>query len=464
VAFGDGGGRFQLDGNRWRWDLAFERGYRAQGTLPVNLAGPFRVDLTAADADLTGLLAPLTPRLRSPITARGDGRVSISGTLPALEGLAGQIELTSLSGTLAGIPWKGRGVTRIAVEQGVFKILALDLAGPDLSVAVQGLVKPGEHLDLELSGRAPFPILAPWAPAVAALKGAPALTVKLVGPPGRPAVTGRADLKESEVRLHALPFWFSVGSGEVTFDNGRVRYDVSAGRVAKGRLVGKGEARRLESRWSHQVEFAVEKADLEQLLDQARLPRFAQGEFFTHGSLTFETGGANPPLGTVAGSVALKASNGSLAHYPALVRLFGLLSSPAQPWRLPDLTTERMPYRRIAGEFVVTKGVMETKGLVLDSKVVRASAVGKVFLPDRSLDMDLAVQPLEVLERGIRKIPILGRVLPKEQSLAVVYFDMNGPLADPQVTVAPIKTLGQSVVEVLLLLLRAPDRLLLPKP
>ena len=40
---------------------------------------------------------------------------------------------------------------------------------------------------------------------------------------------------------------------------------------------------------------------------------------------------------------------------------------------------------------------------------------------------------------------------------------MKGPWADPQVTGAPIKASGQSAVEILLLLLRAPDRLLVPQ-
>ncbi len=464
IALGDGGGRFELEGNRWRWELAFERGYRARGTLPVTFTGPFHAEITAAQADITGFLAPLRRPLRLPISARGDGRLTLEGTLPVADSLTGQIELTALSGTLGEVPWKGKGATRLTVEQGAFKIVALDLEGPDLSVIARGAVRPNERLDLEISGRAPFPILAQWAPAVAGLKGSPSVTVKLAGPPGRPSFTGRADLRGTEVRVKALPFWFAVKSGEVAFDNERVRYEVSEGTLAGGRLTGKGEARRAEGRWSHQVEFEVEKADLDRLVEQARLKSpFASGALFTRGSLAFETGGDRQPLSTVGGSVALKARDGNLSHYPALVRIFGLLSSPVQPWRLPDLTKEQMPYSRLAGEFTVSNGVMETKGLVLDSKVVRASAVGKVSLPDWSLDMDLAVQPLQVIERGIRNIPIIGRIIPKEQSLAVVYFDMTGPLADPQVIIAPVKTLGQSVVEVLLLLLRAPERLLLPE-
>ena len=145
------------------------------------------------------------------------------------------------------------------------------------------------------------------------------------------------------------------------------------------------------------------------------------------------------------------ADGGSISRYPA------------QPTLLPDLPRERMPYRRITGDFAATQGVLESKNLVLDSEVARLSGIGKISLPDRTLDLDVALRPLQVLEQGIRRIPLFGRVLPEEQSLGVVYFDVKGPWSDPHVSVAPIKTLGQSVVEILLLLLRAPDRLLIPQ-
>ncbi|MBI4241903.1 MAG: AsmA-like C-terminal domain-containing protein [Candidatus Rokubacteria bacterium] len=121
-----------------------------------------------------------------------------------------------------------------------------------------------------------------------------------------------------------------------------------------------------------------------------------------------------------------------------------------------------MPYRRISADFTVAQGVMETKNLVLDSEVVGVSGVGKVRLPEQTLDFDLAVRLLQVLEGGIRKLPVLGRLLPQEQSLAVVYFDVAGPWNDPKTSVAPVKSLSQTVVDLLLLLLRAPDRLLTP--
>jgi hypothetical protein len=45
----------------------------------------------------------------------------------------------------------------------------------------------------------------------------------------------------------------------------------------------------------------------------------------------------------------------------------------------------------------------------------------------------------------------------------VTYFRMDGPWADPHISVSPVKSLSQTVVDILLLPLRAPERVISPK-
>jgi uncharacterized protein involved in outer membrane biogenesis len=462
LSLGNGDGTFRLDRGHWQWSLRLASGYEAHGVLPLGLAGPFRAQVAALNADLSPFLSGL--QLRFPFTARADGSATFTGELPNLSGLTGEIELTSVRGQARDTPWQSRGGVGLKLESGAIRISSLDLVGPGLSVALRGVIKPGELSEIELAGYAPFPIVEPWVPPVEAVRGRPEVRVTLAGRPGVLAVTGSADLRTVDVKLKEFPVWLSVGRGEVTFTNDRVQFRLVEGAAAGGRLEGQGEARRREGRWAHTVEFNLDRAELAQLYDQWKArARWASGTLSLKGSMTFETGGGLSPLASLGGKVAMSVDGGSISRYPALIRIFGLLTSPAQPTRLPDLTREQMPYRRISGDFVATDGLLESKNLVLDSEVARMSGVGKVSLSDRTLDLNVAVRPLQVLEQGIRRIPLLGRVLPQEQSLGVVYFDVEGPWADPQVTVAPIKTLGQSVVEILLLLLRAPDRLLIPQ-
>ncbi|MCZ7627266.1 MAG: AsmA-like C-terminal region-containing protein [Candidatus Methylomirabilis sp.] len=121
-----------------------------------------------------------------------------------------------------------------------------------------------------------------------------------------------------------------------------------------------------------------------------------------------------------------------------------------------------MPYRRISADITVKDGVLHTTNLLLDSEVMRLTAVGQMTLADQRVDLDLAVRPLQVLEQGIRRIPLLGRLLPKKQSLAVTYFDMKGPWDDPSISIAPVESLTHTVRDLLLLLLQAPKRVILP--
>lgn len=461
---GNGTGTFSLDRGQWRWSLQMASGYEARGIAPLGLAGPVTVKVAAVNADLGGFLDGLVSRLRFPLTARADGSATLRGDLSDLSGLSGEIELTAVRGQAAATPFQSRGVLRFTLASGAIRINPMNLVGPDLSVDLRGIVKPGEHSEVELAGHAPFRLIEPWVPPVAAVRGSPEVRVALAGRPGLLAVNGSADLRSVDVKLKELPVWLSVERGAVVFTNNSVQFRVAEGAVAGGRLEARGEAHRQNGHWAHTVEMTLDRAQLEQLYDQWRAKaRWVSGALSLKSRVSFEAGSRRSPMETLGGKVAMTVEGGSLSRYPALIRIFGLLTSPAQPTRLPDLTREQMPYRRITGDFVVTNGVMESRNLVLDSEVARMSAVGKVSLLERTLEMDAAVRPFQVLEEGVRKVPLLGRVLPREQSLGVVYFDVRGPLASPQVSLARIKTLGQSVVEILLLLIRAPDRLLLPQ-
>lgn len=121
-----------------------------------------------------------------------------------------------------------------------------------------------------------------------------------------------------------------------------------------------------------------------------------------------------------------------------------------------------MPVRRIIADFTVKDGVMETRNLLLDSEIAVVSGVGKVRLGERTVDFQLAVNPLQPLERRIGRIPLVGSPLLKDHGLAVTYFNVKGPWTDHAVSVAPLKLLNQTVVDVSLLPFRLPERLIGP--
>ncbi|MFQ5521378.1 MAG: AsmA-like C-terminal region-containing protein, partial [Candidatus Methylomirabilia bacterium] len=319
--------------------------------------------------------------------------------------------------------------------------------------------------DLEFAGHAPFPLVKPWVRAVEDFRGSPDGRVALLGQPKRPRVNGETELREVDIKLKAIPIWFGATSGDVRFTRDRVEYLLREGTTAGGRLEGHGSSSRVRGkRWRHTVEMKLDQGRLEELFDPVpTLTQHVSGELSLRESLAFETAPGLDPLQTLSGLLSVRLEDGSFSEYPALVRLFGLLASAARPTLLPDLGRERMPFRHLSADFTIAEGVMRTENLVLDSKVVRVSGIGTVALSEKRLDLKLAVRPLQALEGGIRKLPLLGRLLPEQQSLSVVYVDLKGPWHDPRVSTATGKSLGRTVVDLLLLLLRAPDRLLIPQ-
>ncbi|HWQ68522.1 MAG TPA: AsmA-like C-terminal domain-containing protein, partial [Patescibacteria group bacterium] len=463
IEVGSGRVRFALEENRWRWELADSRTLHATGVVPLLLRGPIEAEISATDLNLEPLFQALHARLRFPLTASADGRARFLGTLPELRDVTGWIDLTKVRGTAGSTPFGLRQPTRIVLEPEVLRVDSLELIGSGLSVTMMGSLRTGRRLDLSLSGHAPFDVIRPWVHAVRDLQGVPRLQLSLTGELGALQVSGRAELTQVQVQPKIIPIWISVEIGQVTFNNNRVHYTVTEGSSAEGGLKGEGIAQREGGSWRHTLEFNVDRAQLDSINDQL-LPerRWVTGELSTHVALAFDTAPNLATIPTLQGQLSMRLKGGSLSHYPALVRLFGLLGALAQPYRLPDLTRERMPYRRISADITVKGGVLHTTDLLLNSEVVRLTAVGQMTLADQRVDLDLAVRPLQVLEQGIRRIPLLGRLLPRKQSLAVTYFDMEGPWDDPTISIAPVKSLSHTVLELLLLLLQAPERFIIP--
>lgn len=463
IEVGSGHVRFALEDNRWRWELVDSRTVHATGVAPLLLSGPLQVEVSANDLDLEPLFHALRADLRFPLRAQANGRAQLLGTLPELRDVTGWIDLTNVRGAAGSTPLGLQQPARLVLQAERLRIESLELIGPGLSVTLKGSLGPNRRLDLSLSGHAPFEIISPWLPAVRDLQGAPRLQLSLSGEPGAIRATGRAELAHVQVKPKVIPVWISVEAGEVTFDNDRVYFIVAEGTSAGGRLRGEGTAQRQGGSWHRTLEFNLDHAQLD-LIDDQLLPerRWVTGKLSTRASMAFDTAPNRATLPTLQGQLSMRLEGGSLSHYPALVRLIGLLGAPAQPYRLPDLARERMPYRRISADITVKDGVMDTTNLLLDSEVMRLTAMGQMKLADQRVNLDLAVRPLQVLEQGIRKIPLLGRLLPRRQSLAVTYFDMEGPWDDPTLSIAPVESLSRTVRDLLQLLLLAPWRLIAP--
>jgi hypothetical protein len=462
---GPGTVRLALDGDQWRWELRRPTGLSGRGRVPMSLSGPLQAELTASDLDLLPFLPRLRAHLRVPLTVRADGQATLRGTLPDLRDLSGRIELTALRGQGGAVPFHLERPASLSVVARRLSFTSLDLTGPELSVRLEGSVLVGESVDVALTGQVPGAILQAWVPALEALHGAPRVRLTFAGPRDRVRAGGDVELARTELTFRALPMRLSISSGEARFDHSGLDVVIRDGAVAGGRVEGRGSARRVQGgRWRHTIDYALSGAAMDQVHEELQPERRrVSGTLSTSGTLTFETGPGRRPLETLGGDLSITLRDGSVSEYPILVRIFGLLGAPAQPYRLPDLTKERLPYRRFSGDFSAKGGAVETRNIILDSDVVLLSATGTIDLvAGPAVDLDVAARPLRVLERGVRRIPLIARVLPKEHGLAVTYFTVEGSWDDPKVSAAPLRSLSETVAQHLLLLLRLPERLIAP--
>jgi hypothetical protein len=96
----------------------------------------------------------------------------------------------------------------------------------------------------------------------------------------------------------------------------------------------------------------------------------------------------------------------------------------------------------------------------MKSPVLNAVGAGKADLGQGLVDFDLGVQPLGTIDTVVSNIPILGHILTGDnKSLITYYFEVKGPVLNPQVEYVPFKNLGSEVAGVLKRLFFSPVKL-----
>jgi uncharacterized protein YhdP len=124
----------------------------------------------------------------------------------------------------------------------------------------------------------------------------------------------------------------------------------------------------------------------------------------------------------------------------------------------PELDAEGMPYDRMTADIKIAHGIAQTENLVLDSRAMKMNAVGTLDLADETVDMTVAVKPLQNIDSILTNIPIAGWLLGgKEKSILVAYYRVTGPVRDPRVTAVPAKSIGRNVFGIIRNLLEIPE-------
>ncbi len=128
--------------------------------------------------------------------------------------------------------------------------------------------------------------------------------------------------------------------------------------------------------------------------------------------------------------------------------------------RPPDLSKEGLYFESLGGHGAIEQGVLRSENAQMKSPVLNAVGAGKIDLPQGLVDFDLGVQPLGTIDTVVSNIPIVGHILTgKNKSLITYYFEVTGPVDNPQVVPVPFKNLGTGVGGVLQRLFLTPVKL-----
>jgi uncharacterized protein YhdP len=109
----------------------------------------------------------------------------------------------------------------------------------------------------------------------------------------------------------------------------------------------------------------------------------------------------------------------------------------------------------IVGE--LQDGYIYIKEMVIDGPAMKIVGEGRVDLAKGEADIVLLVAPLKTVDTVMRHIPIVGRIVTgKSGTFISVPFGVNGPFADPRVTLMPPEAVGSGLWGVLKRTLQTP--------
>jgi|GEM_PF-3135852 hypothetical protein len=163
-------------------------------------------------------------------------------------------------------------------------------------------------------------------------------------------------------------------------------------------------------------------------------------------SLTADTD--NDFFQTLAGDFSVQVRDGLLKRFTLLSRMLSLVDISA--WlnaRVPDPRVAGVPFQSITANFKGSEGLFATDDFLLDGPVMKITAVGKLYLVDSTLDMQVGMRPFQLLDTVFSKIPLIGQRLAASQSgIVAAYFHVTGPVANPKVVPAPITSISKLLI------------------
>jgi autotransporter translocation and assembly factor TamB len=453
VKVGDGQGTltWDLSQDQLKGQLSIpERGYMFQPTITTKAPHPFEATLTLKRGDVASLLRIAGYSLPAHVSGVASGRIDVAGRLGEVPERV-TVNLTAVQFDIQGHSFHTEGPTRLNFQEGKLTIAPVSLRGEGGTITVGGTI--ADEMDLKILGTTPTALATVLSPEVLEAKGMLEVDLGIQGSQELPRYRGTVRTPDSSVKLRVHPEPIEHLQGEVRLTETAVEATGLKARWGGGTIDATLHGRLEERGWGWQFQFDLEDARCERVLaldEEGKKDPVATGPLRARGGITVR-GGADV-LATLGGQVRLEAVKGVIHHSVPLENALRLINLSFLFDR--GAQGKGLPYDELSATFDLENGIAKTEDSRLRSPVLRAATVGQIDLPQRAVDAQLAVHPLQLTDKVLTAVsdaPIIKQVgigtllFGRGRTVMVVTYRVQGSLADPEITRVPARAVDRGI-------------------
>ncbi len=158
----------------------------------------------------------------------------------------------------------------------------------------------------------------------------------------------------------------------------------------------------------------------------------------------------------LSGNMKINLVEGTIPELGVLENLLNLLNLNISGSQKAGLV-----YDYLRGDFKIKKGVVDTRNLEMKGPQITMTVKGQADLVKDSVNAEVKAVPLQVAEKIIKAIPLLGQILGGGEKGGVleIYIKVGGKLSEPSFTPLPHKSLTEKPASILEGILNLPKNL-----
>ncbi|MBT3667126.1 MAG: AsmA-like C-terminal region-containing protein [Opitutae bacterium] len=275
--------------------------------------------------------------------------------------------------------------------------------------------------------------------------------------------TANLTLKDSSKDLtHALLELDAFKTAGLEFKKVQTKFKINPKQIdlVEGRVFPKNGELKLAGSFlppsgAYRLKFKGDKLKVEDFAKQLAGPLGLQGKL--NGALP-ENGKGFPDIAKqLSGDIKLKLVDGNLPELGALETILTILN----PTSLLDAKKAGLNYEYLGGDFKIVKGLVNTDNFEMKSSQLNMQVFGDADLGKDTINAEIKVMPMQMLDETIKAIPLLGQILTggKKGGIIETYFKVDGKLSAPSVTPQAHRSLTEKPGAILNELMNIPGNL-----